>query len=124
MERRVSLESSIMGMEVVDESIVVLCLLGSEFSIEWEKIRVHCRKGVSPDVYTHGVEETFVYRRSLFKDIQPFFFKYSEKLLLEGETSLVVSIMGVECQANGAKGREMGEFLSSKRKISLESSIL
>lgn len=86
-----------MGMRVVDEPIVVLCLFGSESSMGWGKMRVHCRKGSLPRVHTHGVEkmeETFVRRGNLFKDIYPLFWKYSEKLLLEGETSLVVSIMG------------------------------
>lgn len=86
-----------MGMRVVDKSIVVLCLFGSESSMGWGKMRVHCRKGYLPRVHTCGVEkmeETFVRRGNIFRDIYPLFWKYSEKLLLEGETSLVVSIMG------------------------------
>lgn len=65
MQRRGSLESSIVGVGVVGESIAVLFLLGSEFSMGWGKIRVLCRKGVSLEVYVHGVdimEATFVQR--------------------------------------------------------------
>lgn len=100
-----------MGVGVVGESVVVLFLLGSEFSMGWGKIRLLCRKGVSLEVYVHGVEimeETFVQRGSLLKDIRPVSWKYSEKLLLEGEMSWEVPIMVVEGLANGARGREMG----------------
>lgn len=76
---------------------VVLCLPGSESSMGRGKMRVCCRKGGLPRVHTDGVEkmeETFVQRGTLFKDIYPLFWKYSEKMLLEGEVSLVVSIVG------------------------------
>lgn len=46
-------------------------------------------------MHTHGVEkmeETFVERGNLFKDIYPLFWKYSEKLLLEGETNVFGSL--------------------------------
>lgn len=46
-----------MGMRVVDKSIVVLCLFGSESSMGWGKMRVHCRKGSLPRVHTRGVEK-------------------------------------------------------------------
>lgn len=117
MERRVSLESSIMGVRVVGESAVVLFLLGSEFSMRWGKIRVRCREEGSLEVYTHGVEimeETFVQRGSLLKDIHRLFWKYSEKLLLEGEMSLEVPITVVEGLANGARRREMGGFIGER----------
>lgn len=66
-----SLESSILGVGGIGESIVELRLLGSKF-MGWEKMRVHYRKWVSLEVYIHGVEimeETFVQRGSLFKGI-------------------------------------------------------
>lgn len=34
------------GVPVIGEFIVGLCLVGSESVIGWEKMRVHCRKGV------------------------------------------------------------------------------
>lgn len=69
MKGRVSLDSSIMEEGVIGESIVGLCHLGGETIMEWGKMRVHYRKGVSLKVYIHEMEkikETFVQRRSLF----------------------------------------------------------
>lgn len=81
------------------------------------EIRVLVERGSPWRVYTHGVkimEETFVQRGNLLKEIHPLFRKHSEKLLLEGEMSLEVPIMAVAGLANGARGREMGGFLGER----------
>lgn len=58
MKGQVSMDSSIMGEGVIGESIVGLCLLGCESIMEWGKMKVHFRKGVSFKVYIHEVEKT------------------------------------------------------------------